>query len=132
MRNSIVAVAILIAAVIFAMPALAATAKEAPTDAVLDQCAAKKAGVNFPHGAHLELTECTTCHHTNEGLTADSDQEVAPCVSCHKEPEAAETPDCAQMSMSKNPYHITCVTCHKESGSENAPTKCDGCHPTAE
>ena len=97
----------------------------------LSQKVAKKSAVNFPHSAHLELTECTTCHHTNEGLTADSDMEVQPCVACHQNPEG-EIPDCAQMSLSKNPYHITCVTCHKESGSENAPTKCDGCHPPAE
>lgn len=130
MRKSLVATSIVIVALVFALPALAATAKEAPTDVVIDQCMAKKSAVNFPHGAHLELTECTTCHHTNEGLTADSDMEVPSCVSCHKDPEG-ETPDCAQMSLSKNPYHITCVTCHKESGSENAPTKCDGCHPKA-
>ena len=131
MRKSLVATGILIAALVFAMPTLAATAKDAPTDATIDACAAKKSAVEFPHAAHFELTECTTCHHTNEGLTADSDMEVEACATCHQNPEAAETPDCSQMSLSKNPFHITCVTCHKESGSEAAPTKCDGCHPKA-
>jgi hypothetical protein len=131
MRKSLVVTGIVIAALVFAMPTLAATAKEAPEDVVIDQCMAKKSAVNFPHAAHFELTECTTCHHTNEGLTAELDVEVPSCASCHKDPEAAETPDCAQMSLSKNPYHVACVTCHKESGVEAAPTKCDGCHPKA-
>ena len=132
MRKSLVATGIVIVAVVFAVPAFAATAKEAPADVTIDACMAKKSAVAFPHGAHFELAECTLCHHTSAGLTADSDMEVQVCASCHKDPEAAETPDCAQMSLSKNPYHITCVTCHKESGSEAAPTKCDGCHPKAD
>ena len=130
MRKSLVAIGIVIAALVFAMPTLAASAKDAPTDATIDGCVAKKSAVEFPHAAHFELTECTTCHHTNDGLAAGSDMDVPSCASCHKDPEG-ETPDCAQMSLSKNPYHIACVTCHKESGSEAAPTKCDGCHPKA-
>ena len=130
MRKSLVATGIVIVALVFAMPALAASAKDVPADVTIDGCQAKKSGVAFPHEAHLELAECTLCHHTSEGLTADSDMEVPSCASCHKDPEG-DAPDCAQMSLSKNPYHINCVTCHKESGSEAAPTKCDGCHPKA-
>ncbi len=131
MRKSLIATGIVIAALVFAMPTLAVTAKDAPADVTIDVCAAKKSAVEFPHAAHFELTECATCHHTSDGIAADSDMEVEACTSCHMDPEAAETPDCAQMSLSKNPYHITCVTCHKESGAEAAPTKCDGCHPKA-
>jgi len=110
---------------------LAATASEAPETITLDACTSKKSAVEFTHQAHGELTECTTCHHTQEGLTADSDMTVEPCSSCHLDPADAATPDCTQMSLSKNPFHINCVGCHKESGSENAPTKCDDCHPKA-
>ena len=110
----------------------AATVAEAPESVTLDGCMDKKAGVEFPHKAHWELTECTTCHHTSEGLTADSDMTVEACNTCHLEPEEETTPVCSQMSLKKNPYHINCVGCHKESGKEAAPTKCDDCHPKAE
>jgi hypothetical protein len=101
----------------------------AGTDEVmtLDGCGEKKAAVEFPHGAHQAVTECTTCHHTSEGLTAESDMEVKTCQSCHLNPEAAETPSCSEMSMSKNPYHKLCISCHKEQA--KGPTKCNDCHP---
>lgn len=108
---------------------LAATAAESPENITLDACGDKQAAVEFPHKVHQGLDECVTCHHTQEGLTADSDVTVETCTSCHVEPADAATPDCAQMSLSKNPYHINCVGCHKESGAENAPTKCADCHP---
>jgi len=111
--------------------AMAATASEAPDNITIDVCVAKKAAVEFPHSLHNETIECATCHHTQEGLTAGSDVTVEACSSCHVEPADAATPDCAQMSLTKNPYHINCVTCHKEDGAENAPTKCNDCHPKA-
>jgi hypothetical protein len=100
---------------------------------VIDDCANKKSGVSFPHKAHEGLTECSTCHHTQEGLAAGGEAEK--CSSCHLEPEDAATPKCSEMSMSKNPYHKSCIACHKDAVKENAeskaPTKCDGCHPKA-
>jgi hypothetical protein len=112
---------------------LAATA--APDDVVIDDCMKKKAAVEFPHKAHLDLAKCVDCHHTQEDLTADSGIEVEKCADCHVTPEKEETPICSQMSPSKNPYHITCVKCHKKELKENpeskAPTKCDQCHPKA-
>jgi cytochrome c553 len=94
-------------------------------DIVIDDCAKKQAAVNFPHEAHKAVTECATCHHTQPDLAAGGEAES--CAGCHVGPEDAATPDCAQMSMSKNPYHITCVSCHKTE--EKGPTKCTECHP---
>ena len=112
--------------------AMAATASEAPESVTLDGCASKRAAVEFPHQVHIGASiECVACHHTQEGLTATSDATVETCDSCHMNPADAATPDCAQMSLSKNPYHINCVGCHKEDGAETAPTKCDDCHPKA-
>lgn len=132
MQKWLVGLAVAVMVLIVVGAASAATPAEAPESITLDACMNKKAAVQFPHKAHWELTECTTCHHTSEGLTADSDMTVEPCSACHLEPEAAETPDCTQMSLSKNPFHVNCVGCHKESGKESAPTKCDDCHPKAE
>jgi hypothetical protein len=115
---------------------MAATAGEAPETTMIDDCVNKQAAVEFPHKVHADGIECVTCHHAQEGLTADSSEEVAPCGSCHTEPEDAETPICSQMSSSKNPFHIRCVGCHKEKleadESFTGPTKCTQCHPKAE
>lgn len=124
--------------VLSALAALVAFATEVPEDIVIDVCADTKAPVAFPHKAHFELAACVDCHHTSEGLTAETaaDMEVASCASCHVEPEDAETPLCSEKSTKKNPYHINCITCHKtykkEHADTTAPTKCAACHPKEE
>jgi len=130
MRKSLLGFGLMMVAMLFSVGLFAATAKEAPESATIDDCVNKKAAVEFPHALHFETIECTTCHHNQEGLTADSDMEVEVCGSCHTTPEVAETPGCSEMSMKKNPYHLNCVACHKEG--EAGPTKCDECHPKAE
>ena len=106
-----------------------------PDAVTIDDCAKKKSAVEFPHKAHVGLTECATCHHTQKDLTADSG-EAEKCSGCHNEPEKEDTPKCSEMSTSKNPYHATCIKCHKDEVKKNAeskaPTKCDACHPKAE
>jgi len=126
--------------VMLSAAALVALADEAkvPETITLDACAAKKAPVEFPHKAHFEVTDCVTCHHTQEGLTLEKVGEikVETCTSCHLNPEKAETPSCSEMSAKKNPFHITCIGCHKETVAEKAdskaPTKCNDCHPKVE
>lgn len=111
-----------------------AAAADAPETATLQGCGTKQPPVTFPHAKHVELTKCGTCHHTQADLTAESTEEVATCVSCHKDPEDAKTPSCAEMSPTKNPYHINCMGCHKESVKKDAslkgkaPTVCKECH----
>jgi hypothetical protein len=108
---------------------------EIPENITLDACGDTKAAVEFPHKAHFEITTCVDCHHTSEGLTAETaaDMKVETCTSCHLEPEKADTPKCSEKSLKKNPYHIQCVGCHKAEKKENAetkaPTKCTDCHP---
>ena len=127
-RLGIVALAVAVSAVW-----LTATAADPPENVTIDDCVAKKSAVEFPHKAHVGVTECSTCHHTQEGLTATSGDTVEKCGGCHVKPEKAETPACAQMSLSKNPYHISCIKCHKDAVKKDAtlkaPTKCDACHP---
>lgn len=113
---------------------VAKTAKEAPETVKIDDCVAKKAAVDFPHGKHVKL-ECKACHHDQPALKAGTDEMVKPCGACHVAPEKAETPKCSEMSASKNPFHITCVGCHKAEVAKDAtkkmPVKCDECHPKA-
>ena len=129
MRKSILGIVFVMVATVFAGVAVAA---EIPETVTIDDCVAKKTAVEFPHAAHAADVECTTCHHTAEGLTAETvgGMEVQACGSCHTEPTEATTPACSEMSLKKNPYHITCIGCHKEQAA--GPTKCDECHPKAE
>jgi len=114
-----------------------AMAAAPPDEVTLDDCQSKQAAVKFPHKAHIAVTDCVTCHHTQAGLTAETATatEVQKCGSCHTKPEKAETPKCAEMSLTKNPFHIACINCHKEQvkkdAATKAPTKCQDCHPKA-
>ena len=122
--------------VILAGTTFIAGAATPPEKVKIDDCVAKKAAVEFPHGAHVKaIAECKTCHHTQPALTATSGEKVETCGSCHTAPEKAETPKCSEMSATKNPFHMSCVKCHKEElakkADTKAPTKCDQCHPKA-
>jgi hypothetical protein len=114
--------------------AFGAPAKQAPETAKIDDCVAKRVAVEFPHAKHVTGgIACATCHHTQADLKAGTDVEVPSCGSCHSAPEKATTPKCAEMGLTKNPFHISCLGCHKETvakdATKKAPTKCDDCHP---
>ena len=108
---------------------------DCPETMTIDDCANKKAPVEFPHKAHFAVAACIDCHHTSEGLTAENAHEmtVDPCSKCHNEPEKAETPKCSESSKKTNHYHINCIGCHKDAMEKNAelklPAKCTECHP---
>lgn len=135
MRKLFVPFALAALAVLAGTALVAVPASQAPDQATLDDCVAKKSAVVFPHGQHAKDIACATCHHTQADLEAGAATEVKTCGTCHVTPEKAETPVCSQMSMTKNPFHLTCVNCHKEEAKKNAeskaPTKCDQCHPKA-
>jgi hypothetical protein len=78
--------------VILAGTTFIAGAATPPEKVSIDDCVAKKAAVEFPHGAHVKaIAECKTCHHTQPALTATSGEKVETCGSCHTAPEKAET-----------------------------------------
>ena len=112
---------------IFAMIFIAANALTQEATITLDACGEKKSAVTFSHEGHVAVADCTVCHHTAEGLTADSGVAVKKCTECHLNPENAETLCCSQMSVKKNPYHVNCIGCHKAQAA--GPTKCAECHP---
>lgn len=116
-----------------------AQATDPPEEMTLDSCGDTRAPVEFPHKAHFDDLECTTCHHSQEEMTLEAVQggmEVELCADCHVEPEEVDTPNCTEKSLRKNPFHITCVGCHKEEKKEDeslsVPTKCAECHPKPE
>ncbi len=134
MRRFVASVGIGTVAVLLSMIVHTATAQDMPGEIIIDDCVAKQSAVRFDHAAHAKTRECSTCHHTQEGLAAGSGDAVEKCSTCHNEPEKAETPKCSEMSPKKNPFHINCMGCHKEAvekdSSVTAPTKCAECHPT--
>ena len=65
-------------ALVILVAAAVAWAAEVPKTITIKDCADKKAPVEFPHEAHFEVTACVTCHHTSEGLTAETDQITRP------------------------------------------------------
>lgn len=115
---------------------------EAPADVE-----AKRAPVDFPHGAHFDFS-CKECHHTWEG-----DEPVMSCQTsgCHDVVESpyvqGEKPDSEEVKLYyKNAYHQSCIGCHKMIKKNNqilaatpgnitdtlpkaGPTSCNACHP---
>lgn len=98
-----------------------------PDEVVIDAAADKKEPVPFPHQVHAtELVDsCDTCHHMNEGLTAEDDAGVQACSACHLDPEG-DVPGMREMSLRKNPFHMVCIDCHKQE--DAGPKTCNECH----
>jgi hypothetical protein len=113
---------------------LAAAAEQSPESVTIDACGPKQPEVTFDHAAHVKLSDCKTCHHTQADLTAASSAtiDVKGCTECHVKPANAETPGCSDMSLTKNAFHIRCIDCHKQAvkadATKKAPTKCAECH----
>lgn len=126
----------LVALIVVMAVAVAALAAEMPGKITLKDCVDTKTAVDFDHKAHVAMgTACVKCHHTSEGLTAETvaTATVAKCGTCHIKPEKPETPMCSGKKTTDNPYHIGCIPCHKEAkaakAESKAPTTCTGCHP---
>lgn len=123
MKHRVTVLAILAVAL---LASFAMAAAHHPDKVMIDAAAAKQPGVEFPHAKHVEVVEsCDTCHHNQEGLTAEQDVEVEKCSACHLDPEG-DVPGMREMSLKKNPFHMACIDCHKER--DKGPTKCNECH----
>ncbi len=126
------------------------TQQKLPGDNIVIPSVDQKWGaVKFTHQQHLGFSDCTYCHHTNEGLTLDSFNASKPkiplCAECHfREEGKANTPKSSDgiELWSKEAYHINCIDCHKgeitkkpknagavkKLGSNEKATKCADCH----
>lgn len=97
-----------------------------PAKTAISAAAKKQPAVPFAHDKHIARAKsCDTCHHTDKGLTKDSDKDVKKCSTCHLDPKAG-VPSMREMSLTKNPFHIACIKCHKEQ--KKGPAACAGCH----
>ncbi|HMV46611.1 MAG TPA: cytochrome c3 family protein, partial [Blastocatellia bacterium] len=97
---------------------------------------------NFNHGTHIQpkySESCQDCHHTNKDARIE---EVAKCISCHKESGHPDTDKKGGGVDVKDAYHgvpdgkhkAGCIECHKtyrdtKNSDTKAPIKdCIGCH----
>ena len=119
---------ITVVSIAVAAAALLVFAADIPETVTIDAAMDKKSAVEFPHAAHVETgISCDTCHHNQEGLTAEGAAEVQKCSECHLDPTEEGVPSMREMSPSKNPLHKGCISCHKTEA--KGPTKCNDCHP---
>lgn len=97
-----------------------ALAKDPPKKTVIKACAKKQPGVAFDHEAHTkkQKIECKTCHHTGKNESCST-------AKCHAGKAEGKRPGCEEMSLTKNPFHVTCIGCHKKG---EGPKKCKECH----
>ena len=116
---------LILALILSLAPAL--LAHHGPKKIMIDAAAKKQPGVPFDHGKHATtlVKSCDTCHHTQKGLTKDTDKDVKKCSTCHLKPQG-KMGTMADMTMTKNPMHVNCVNCHKEQ--KKGPATCAGCH----
>jgi hypothetical protein len=107
--------------------ATALYAHHGPTTITIDAAAAKQPGVSFDHHKHSTslADSCDTCHHTQQGLTAESDANVQKCSTCHLDPKG-DVPSMRAAGLKDNPFHVACISCHREQ--KKGPTTCKQCH----
>jgi len=96
-------------------------AKAPPKTVTIKGCQKTKPPVTFNHDAHVKKGKlaCKTCHHTGKN-------ESCSAAKCHAGKAEGKKPGCAEMSMTKNPFHITCAGCHKKMS--KGPKGCAECH----
>jgi hypothetical protein len=119
MRKHIV-VWIVALGVAVAFTAIAAK-KAPPKEVTIKACQKTKPPVAFPHEAHVKKAKvaCKTCHHKDEGKACSGQ-------GCHAGKAEGKRPGCAELSATKNPFHISCINCHKKEG--KGPKACAQCH----
>jgi hypothetical protein len=102
-------------------------AHHGPKKTTIDAAAKKQPGVLFDHGKHSTTLakSCDTCHHTHKGVTKETDKDVKKCSTCHLKPQG-KMGTMADMTLTKNPMHVTCINCHKTA--KKGPVACTGCH----
>ncbi len=102
MRKSLT-VAVLAAFVLVA-GATALFAHHGPATVTIAAAAKKQPGVLFDHAKHSKtlVKTCDTCHHSNKGLTNETDAKVQKCSACHLDPTGT-VPSMREMSMHEEP-----------------------------
>ena len=127
----------------------AMTADDAPERIEISSIAKLYSSVEFDHAAHVEMAECSDCHHHTTGTGP-----AAPtCARCHDGTEEGDSVSCTDCHAAepfsqenlkemedpeifhidkpglKGAYHLNCVGCHQE---VSGPTGCQDCHTMTE
>ena len=111
----------------FCFASTAAYGHHTPATTTISAAAKKQPAVPFAHEKHVTRAKsCDTCHHTDKGLTKETDKNVKKCSACHLDPAKPTTPSMREMSLQKNPFHMLCINCHKTG--KKGPVACTGCH----
>lgn len=84
---------------------------------------ARRPAVVFPHALHVDLLECTICHHDYDALGNNTNSEGRACTDCHG---AADDP-----SAEARAFHRLCLGCHAKESIQlkyDPPVMCGQCH----
>jgi hypothetical protein len=97
-------------------------AKAPPKTVTIKGCQKSKPPVTLKHEDHAKKHKiaCKTCHHKGDIGQACS------AAKCHAGKAEGKRLGCAEMSPSKNPYHVRCIGCHKKES--KGPKGCSECH----
>lgn len=96
--------------------------KAPPKDLVIKACQKRKPPVALPHDLHAKKAKiaCKTCHHKGKM------EQKCSAAECHAGKANSKRSGCAEMSLKKNPFHISCRGCHQKM--KKGPNKCQLCH----
>jgi len=138
---------VLLVCVVFHGPsATAMNADDAPETVTIASLQELYEAVTFDHRMHIDLYDCSSCHHHTTGTGAHG----ARCEKCHAEAAATTDVSCSscheidaaiaspatKSAAGTNRYHIDipvlkaalhlqCLGCHRD---ENGPMGCRECH----
>ncbi len=124
---------------------LAIDQSDAPETVTIDVLSELYDPVEFNHAGHIEMVECSDCHHHTVGTVSKRWN----CIKCHNNPLAGDTVSCSDCHPQdrfssqylatlddpelfhkekpglKGAFHLNCVGCHREM---DGPTGCEECH----
>jgi len=140
MKGLFVAMILLLSVSCFAMDA-----EDAPEAVTIDSLAKFYEPVEFDHAMHVDIADCSTCHHHTTGTGPANDY----CARCHANSGEMDTVACQDCHSAdpfsaesihrqgqqdlfhtdkiglKGAYHQNCLGCHQKM---DGPVGCEDCH----
>jgi hypothetical protein len=128
------------------LPAASMDADDAPESVTIDCLQELYEAVTFDHQMHVDMYDCSACHHHTTGTGTQNEN----CKKCHASSAASDNVSCSgchnyiksvpaevknikkdnfiyhiDKPDLKGALHLQCLGCHR---SENGPTGCQECH----